>query len=106
MPWSISPTRKASRDKSSPWMAVSTSPGKRLICSRSVGARQPTDREFDLAVGKFAPEFDLGHVGGLRVEIEPFRRLGARLEARHGESLAPPKVRRRTLRRYQRPCCG
>src|SRR5450830_1224642 len=50
--------------------------------SRSVRRRQPPHGEFDHVVRQFAPAFNLGHVGGLRVAIEKFARLGAGLRAR------------------------
>src|SRR6266852_1297892 len=52
-----------------------------------VGAAQPSHCEFDVAIGQFAPAFDLAHIGGLGIAGEEVARLGPRLVARQGEGL-------------------
>src|ERR1700723_2424453 len=54
-----------------------------LIC-----AAQPPHREFDLAIGQFAPAFDAAHIGGLGIAGEEIARPCPRLVTRQGECLA------------------
>src|SRR5271157_1578706 len=56
----------------------------------SIRGRQAAHDELDLVVGELPPRFDLGHVGGLGKALEPFARLGARLEPGQAKRLAPP----------------
>src|ERR1041385_7606056 len=64
----------------------------RAANTRSVRRRQPPHRELNAPVGQFAPDFDLGHVGGLGEAAEHLARLFARLLARQREGLAPERV--------------
>src|ERR1700681_596810 len=57
-----------------------------------IGAAQPSHREFDVAVGQFAPAFDSAHVGGLGIAGEEVARLGPRLVARQGGGFAQISV--------------
>src|SRR5450830_1164156 len=54
--------------------------------SSSVRRRQLPHGEFDHVARQLAPAFDRGHIGGLRVAIEKFARLGVGLRARQRES--------------------
>src|SRR6266850_7840831 len=53
-----------------------------------VGAAQPSHREFDVAIGQFAPAFDTAHIGGLGITGEEVARTDPRFVARQGEGLA------------------
>src|SRR5215204_2538943 len=56
--------------------------------SALIGAGKPAHREFDGAIGQFAPAFDRTHIGRLGIAIEEVARPRPGLVARQRESLA------------------
>src|SRR5262245_46267154 len=70
--------------------------------ARSIRARKPPHSEFDAVARKFAPGFDLGHVGGLWIPAKDLARLFARLLARQCESLAAKGIAGARLERFRR----
>src|SRR5262249_24536056 len=76
--------------------------GLKRWSARSIRARKPPHSEFDAVARKFAPGFDLGHVGGLWIPAKDFARLFARLVARQCESLAAKSIAGARLERLGR----
>ena len=64
-----------------------------LFLTRSIGAGQTPDREFDAAAGEFAPGFDFRHVGRFR----ELREIGARFDLRRARAYRSRAAKRSRL---------